>query len=189
MHPSFLQKFIVFAVVIAACSMFCSAQTANTSPQNVEVVNENDSLPFMHNGEDAVIKEPSSGSLLIKTLGALVLIVGLIFVGAWGAKKLGFGGTKTTFAADAPELAILSSVSLGSGRTISTVRFGSRVLVVGSTAQSFTLLAEDKTDAELSFENSRSVSEMLDEENGMFADALDAANSRMDDFGLNGARS
>ena len=104
---------------------------------------------------------------MLKTLGTLLFVVGLIFFGAWGAKKLGFGNAKTNVAEDA-QLTILSSVNLGNGRTISTVRFGDRVLVVGSTPQSFTLLAEEEASgaaaAKISFENSRSVAEMLAEE-------------------------
>jgi flagellar biogenesis protein FliO len=140
-----------------------------------EVTTENDHLPFMQQEQGAAPQEPTSGSLLIKTLGSMLLIVGLIFFGAWGAKKLGFGGAKAQALEDAPDLAILSSVSLGNSRTISTVRFGDRVLVIGSTPQSFTLLAEEDAVEKISLGNSRSVAEMLADENLSFDDEFERA--------------
>ncbi|HEX3101066.1 MAG TPA: flagellar biosynthetic protein FliO, partial [Pyrinomonadaceae bacterium] len=136
-------------------------------------------LPFMQSGETPESQEPSSGGLLLKTLGAMLLVVGLIFAGAWVAKKAGFGGSKSNGLPDELGLAILSSVSLGNGRTISTVRFGERVLLVGLTSQTFTLLAEEKPDKELSIHNSRSVAEMLAEETDAFGQEFDNARTRL----------
>ena len=109
----------------------------------------------------------------------MLLIGGLIFFGAWGAKKLGFGNSNSNGLPGDLDLAILSSVSLGNGRTISTVRFGERVLVVGSTPQSFTLLAEDVSGEKVSQRTSRSVAEMLAEENDSFGDEFERAQTEL----------
>jgi flagellar biogenesis protein FliO len=177
--PALVRIFALFFVA-AALTVTLHAQTSTPTPQSTEVVSENDRLPFMHTDEEPV-QEPSSAGLLVKTLGALVLIVGLIFAGAWGAKKLGFGTGRTSGTGDEPDLSILSTVSLGSGRTISTVRFGDRVLVVGSTAQSFTLLAEDTASEKISFENSRSVAELLEEADAGFDSEFESARLRLSD--------
>lgn len=167
MKTVYAKILILFLIIAAVPNVW--AQDANNNqqpnqPQTAAVFGENDRLPFMQNQEaQQASNEPSSGSLMLKTLGALLFVVGLIFFGAWGAKKLGFGTAKDNVSDDV-QLSILSSVNLGNGRTISTVRFGDRVLVVGSTPQSFTLLAEEAGGEKVSFENSRSVAEMLAEE-------------------------
>lgn len=176
-------KFLIFHLIVAACSTLCIAQNSNTAapnPQGSEVVSENDPLPFMQKDQNAEVQEPTSGGLLLKTLGAMILIIGLIFAGAWGARKLGFGDTRSHASSDETDLAIVSTVSLGSGRTISAVRFGDRVLIVGSTAQSFTLLAEGTPAKQISFENSRSVGEMLEHEGANFAAEFEQAKTRLD---------
>lgn len=180
---------LLFLMVFAVCVPNYSAQDATNETvnnQNNEVMGENDRLPFMQSDQNPQSQEPSSGGLMVKTLGAMILIVGLIFFGAWGARKLGFGNSGTNNSESG--LAILSSVSLGNGRTISTVRFGERILVVGSTPQSFTLLAEEVSEEKLSFENSRSVAEMLAEENNSFAEEFEQAQMKFELFETKGGQ-
>ncbi|MEP6901009.1 MAG: flagellar biosynthetic protein FliO [Actinomycetota bacterium] len=175
-------KLLLLQLFFFALAPFCFPQNSNSNPpanQNTEVMGEDEHLPFMQNEQTAATEEPSSGGLMIKTLGALLLIVGLIFFGAWGAKKLGFGNSNSKNSADDLNLAILTSVSLGSGRTISTVRFGERILLVGSTAQTFTLLAEEKSEAKTSLLKSRSVAEMLNDEIIPFDVEFDRAQTRL----------
>lgn len=101
---------------------------------------ESDRLPFMAE-EHRESETPSAVGLLARTFGALLLIVGLIAVGAWALKK--FGGARFSAASeDAPPLRIVSSVPLGDKRSLAVVRFGSRLLLVASTPQSVTLIAE-----------------------------------------------
>jgi flagellar biogenesis protein FliO len=102
--------------------------------------------------------------LLIKSLGAMVLVLGLIFFGAWGARKLGFGSVRSTTGEDPIDLKILSTVAVGSGRTIAAVSFAGRVFLVGSTPNSFTLLAEEDKNLPDSQFRPRSVAEMLRDE-------------------------
>jgi flagellar biosynthetic protein FliO len=181
------QRILILCFVFALGGSFCYAQSANKDApgaQNTEVLGENERLPFMQTEQSSEVREPSSSGLLLKTLGSMLLIVGLIFFAAWGAKKLGFGGSKSN--SDDQDLAILSSVSLGNGRTISTVRFGERVLVVGSTPQSFTLLAEETCGEKSHLRTSRSVAEMLAEENDSFNDKFEQAQARVTGWGERG---
>lgn len=202
MKPQLLSKILILHLICAVFAPFCLAQNTNTATSNsqntntvissnqntevlgntktTEVLGENERLPFMQTEQNSESQEPSSGGLLLRTLGAMLLIVGLIFFGAWGAKKLGFGGIKSNASPDDLELTILTSVSLGNGRTISTLRFGERVLLVGSTAQAFTLLAEEETRNEnKSLQTSRSVAEMLAEENNSFGDEFEQAQTKL----------
>jgi flagellar biogenesis protein FliO len=175
-------KLLILPLILAWFAPICFAQNANTEApanQSAEVLGENERLPFMHTEENPQSQEPSSGGLLLKTLGAMLLIVGLIFFGAWTAKKLGLGGMKSNNSPDEFDLTVLSSLSIGKDRTISIVRFGERVLVVGSTPQSFTLLAEESSGEKVSIQNSRSVAEMLAEENDSFADEFEQAQIKL----------
>lgn len=171
---------LVFAVAFLAQIGFAQQnqelqkQTRQTQPaapaaQSAEPLGENETIPFMRQQEkEAQTSGVSTGGLMVKTIGAMLLIVGLIFFGAWGLKKVGFNPLKKEAAGDAPDLSVLSSVSLGTNRTLSVVKFGRRVLLVGSTAQSFTLLADKgemtADEEEFSTSNPRSVGEMLAEE-------------------------
>ena len=188
----FFKKILYSLLVLTALTSagYAQNQDKHQMPvQPTEVLGENDRLPFMQTENAAANNEPSSGGLLIRTLGAMILIVGLIFFGAWGLKKMGIGNFKSDPGDDAPNLAILSSVSLGSGRTISTVRFGERILLVGSTAQAFTLLA-DESEIEMPIDKkTRSVAEMLAEESGdSFASELVRAELNFDDRQAKGER-
>ena len=92
---------------------------------------------------------------------------------AWAMKR--FGGARFGKAVeDAPNLSVLNSVALGDKRSVTVIRFGERTLLIGSTAQSITLLAE--ADNEPVFSDLPSVAEMLGETEAItFADELSAA--------------
>lgn len=141
--------------------------TENTSPGNAQPANEpssslssqqendaaeplrtsDDRIPFMADDRERTDAEsPSTLGLLARTLGALMLIIGLIVAASWGIRRYGgeyFNSQRNI--GGGPELAVLSTVSLGDRRSISAVRFGDRVMVVGSTPQQITLLADDDT--------------------------------------------
>ena len=142
---------------------------------------EGERISFMKKNEQINREQPGTGSLLMKTFGAMFFIVGLVIFGGWGLKKLGFGLNVAEKSENAPDLNILSTVSPKNGQNLSVVRFGERVLLVGSTAQSFTLLAEDVISEEIfgidsSFETKhRSVAEMLAQDDADFEAELEAA--------------
>jgi len=142
---------------------------SDSSAAKTEKQNGEDRLPFLaHDRSEAEAEAPSAGGLLLRTLGALLLIVGLIVAASWGMKRMGgarFGAAQT----DAPELRVLASVALGDKRSLAIIRFGERNLLVGSTAQSITLLAEDAEEtnevyASAAIPQARSVAELLQHE-------------------------
>ncbi len=191
MKLSLFKKILFGFAFFGALIPACFAQQANENQpqqQNVEASNNYENLPFMKDENSAANNQSSSGGMLVRTLGAMILIVGLIFFGAWGLKKLGFGNAKASGGENAPDLTVLSSISLGSGRTISTVRFGEKVLLVGSTAQSFTLLADESENETQEKIKPRSVAEMLAEENESFADQFERAEMNLSDWETEGER-
>lgn len=152
-----------------------------------EPLGEDEPIPFMRSEQMAASAEPSSTGLLLKTFASMIFIIGLIFVGAWGAKKLGYGNGKNPGTDDGTQLSVVTSVSLGNGRTVSAIKFGSRILLVGSTPQSFTLLAEEDGDLPVNQVSPRSVAELLAENKSDFTTELKTAESRLNPF-LPGAK-
>lgn len=136
----------------------------------------NDRLPFMADSQRDNVEAPSTSGLLLRTVGALLLIVGLIVAASWGMKRFAgarFGAPKE----DAPQLAILNSLSLGDKKSLAIVRFGERTLLLGATPQSVTLLAEEAGQSPI---QARSVAEILDDEaSEEFAEELTAAEDRL----------
>lgn len=163
-----------FLKILVATLFVLSGLTMNGVAQSPEVTRPDDRLPFMQTEQTATAPaEPTTGGLIFKSFGAMLLIIGLLFFGAWALKKFGYGKFKTNESLDAPTVSILSTTSIGSNCNLSVIQFGQRTLLVGSTPQSFTLLADEINDeAEFSAVNSRSVAEMLAEETS-FAEELE----------------
>lgn len=170
---------VILAINALAPAQFSqpSGQPANSEQSNL--LTEDERLPFMTSDTDQAPQEPSSSGLIIKSIGALVLVIGLLFFGTWTLKKLGFGGKSGKGAADEVNLSVLSTLTLGNGRTISTIRFGERVLLVGSTTQNFTLLAEEAPFGEGFRGNPRSVADMLADEGRSFDDEFEIAKGKL----------
>lgn len=104
---------------------------------------EDDTIAFMREeGAETASEGPSAGGLLVRTIGALMLIVGLLVAAGYALKRLG-GPKFGTPRSDAPELAVLASVALGDKKSLTVVRFGERTLLVGSTTSGITLLADE----------------------------------------------
>lgn len=132
--------------VVVAQPGATAAASVSPSPQSARQEQPGDDrLPFMasertRERELTGAEQPSVAGLLLRTFGALLLIVGLILAGAWWVRRYGgarFGQGRQ----DAPALEILSTVSLGERRSLSVVRFGHATLLIGATAQGITLLA------------------------------------------------
>lgn len=160
---------------------------------------DSDRLPFMQRErEPELAAGPGTATLLFKTLGAMILIIGLIFAGSWTLKKLGYGGIGPAAAdEDVPELIVLSKASPASGQLLSVVRFGKRTLLIGSTSQSFTLLAEAETGpGEEGGAAVRSVADLLaaeedersaaEKKNGLFAERFERARRGLNRMAKNG---
>ena len=180
---------ILIAGIMASLPSLLAAQPADSLPAQQEPappLGENEPIPFMRSEQSVAAEEPSSSGLLLKTVGSMVFIIGLIFVGAWGAKKLGFGNAKAAAGDDGTQLSVLNTITLGNGRSVSTIKFGSRLLLVGSTPQSFTLLAEEVQQDRAITEAPRSVAELLAEDSISFDAELDHAASRITTIGQGG---
>lgn len=178
MSMSALKFLLLGLIAIAVLTPPGAAQADNASQQNSGGRTDYEGLPFMQAETSEDAGQPNNGGLFVRTLGAMVLIVGLIFFGAWGLKKLGFGMITTADADGSPDLTVLSSVTLGGGRTISTVRFGERLLLVGSTAQSITLLANESGLKATLLTEPRSVADLLADSERSFDDELAAAEQK-----------
>lgn len=171
------------AAVVPAESSPAVTENTSASPPPSGESEDADRLSFMAEPEHAPVKTeaPSAFGLLLRTVGALCLIVGLVFGAGWGLKR--FGGTR--FAApraDVPALAVLSTVTLGDRRSLAVVRFGERTLLVGSTAQAITLLAEEEAEEprETLTPPARSVADMLKQDaTGSFSEELTLAHGRL----------
>ena len=180
----------LITIIFVASPVWSQKQQSNPSPtpepkteqlaaaapvtESTPIDQPSDRLPFM--AESTRQEEqaaPSTGGLMLRTLGALLLIVGLIAAAAWGLRR--FGGARFGKPVeDAPSLSVLNSVALGDKRSIAVIRFGERTMLIGSTAQSITLLAEETTQPLAS--TLPSVAEMLGEPEAIaFADQLAAA--------------
>lgn len=179
-----LIKILFSLLIFNSCVLVGFPQSSDApAAQNTEVMGENDRLPFMQHEKSADAADSGSGSLLLRTLGAMLLIVGIIFFGAWGLKKFGFGNVKPNSAENAPELTILSTVTPTNGSTLSVVRFGEKTLLIGSTAQSFTLLSElerETNSEEIILPKGRSVADLLAEEQSSFDRELTRASAQYD---------
>ncbi len=105
-------------------------------------------LPFKLNDRNELATEaPSASGLLLRTFGALLFIVGLIAAAGWGLRYFGvinFGKQQGETAG----LRVLDTVPLGERRMLTLVKFGERTLLIGSTPQGLTLLAEQADEAE-----------------------------------------
>lgn len=168
---------LIVLVILTSTTSKAQQQETNASQQQTEQKTDApnqptkeqnyDNLPFMQTKENQTETSSSSAGalgLMMRTVGALLLIIGLIVFAGWGLRK--FSGSR--FGAKSNEgtqLTVLSTVPLGNNRSLAVVRFGERTLLIGSTPQSFTLLATEQEDYTQDNLPVRSVSELLKTEN------------------------
>ncbi|MEZ5425403.1 MAG: flagellar biosynthetic protein FliO [Pyrinomonadaceae bacterium] len=158
---------ILLAICPAASAQEKTGESQVQTRQTPQVMGEDDRLPFMREETGEQTGEPTSGGLLIKAFGAMLLIIGLLFFGAWGLKKLGYGTVKGNEQGGGPDFAIIKTAVVAGGQTLSLVRFGEKILLIGSTSNSFTLLSDQtQNDLPQKIEAPRSVSDLLAEEEG-----------------------
>lgn len=165
---------LCFSAQAQAALTVTPTATDSRSPQSENRPQSGDErLPFMaadreRTGELSGAEQPSVAGLLLRTLGALLLIVGMIVFATWWLRR--YGGARFGRAVkDAPVLEVLSTVPLGERRSLSVVRFGSSTLLIGSTAQGLTLLATEAQANDEPKEESRvparvSVADLLERE-------------------------
>lgn len=156
-------KIIILFLLTLIFALPINAQD-NSPKQENQTLSEDEHLPFMQKETVNQPEETSNSGLIFRSFGLMFLIVGLIFGGAWTLKKFGFGKNNSVSAENSPEVTVLSKISLGNNQTISTIRFGERILLVGATPQQFTLLADEFIEANLDDKKPRSVAELLADE-------------------------
>ena len=176
-----VQRCLFVSLTLVVLLLLATPLTARADEPPATQSAAEDRLPFMTNNQpDNAEQAPSAAGLLVRTLGALVLILGLIVAVAWGLKRFA-GGRFGSPGEDAPQLAVLNSLSLGAKRSLAIVRFGERTLLLGSTPQAITLLAEENA-ADIPV-HVRSVADILDDtDTEQFASELTAATDRLDAF-------
>jgi flagellar biogenesis protein FliO len=143
------------ALQVALAIHLAPAASAQTGPQAVatpaaatadspqDVTEGDEPLPFMAAGarHESESEAPSAVGLLARTIGALLVVLGLAVGGGWLLRRL--SGARFGAAEAGPAgLRLISTLSLGERRTLSVVSFGGRTLLIGSTAQTISLLAE-----------------------------------------------
>lgn len=187
-----LAALIVLVILTSTTSQAQTTQTeTNQKTESAEQQKDNsnkqqkeenyDNLPFMQTKETQTVSNTSSTfGLMLRTAGALLLIVGLIVFAGWGLRKFGGSRFGSANSKEESKLTVLSTVPLGNNRSLAVVRFGERTLLIGSTPQTFTLLASETDDYISDSHPVRSVSELLKtEELHSFDTELVSAKSRM----------
>lgn len=186
----------VLIVLVILTSTTSQAQTEgsaqNTQPQTQEAQNNDaankpqkeenyDNLPFMQSKENQPASSNSSTAsslgMMMRTVGALALIIGLIVFAGWGVRKFGGSRFGLNNSKEDSKLAVLSTVPLGNNRSLAVVRFGEKTLLIGSTQQSFTLLATEDEDYLTDTQPVRSVSELLKDETNFDMELVNAQNN------------
>lgn len=189
---NYLAIFLLLILAVTASTVRSqetkTSAPATSAPETTETappMTENDRIPFLANQNTATASpDQSNGSLIVKMIGSLAVVIGLLFGGVWAVKRFAPGILPRTAAVDA-QLALVESITIGPGRTIATVRFGERLLLVGATAQSMILLAEDDAPRPMT----RSVAELLDAENDFGTVYARASQMLADDSDAEGGRS
>lgn len=80
----------------------------------------------------------SAALLTLRMIGWLVLLLAILWAGAWAVKKIGLAGKSKI---GGGSMDILEALPLGQGKNILLVRVLDKVYVLGQTAQQITILA------------------------------------------------
>lgn len=144
------------------------SQPAQPTPEPVTFpLKESPPLFSETNSNQPAPEPPGIGSLLGRTVLVLGSVIAVLVSLAWGLQRYGVNRAAQFGAQDL--LTVLKVVPLGERRFLSVVRFGDQILLLGSTAQSITVLASHTEPTTLSEAESTfsgcSVAEMLDSVN------------------------
>ncbi len=145
-----------------------NSSQANTSTQVNTVTQANTStdehLSFMKEDSQLPTEQLTGFGLLLRTVGALLLILGLLVAGAWLLRRS--TSLKLDAAINGSPLTVISTTNIGDKQSLSVVKFGSKTLLVGATGQNIKVLASEKSEeneiAEEMVKNAYSVKDLLD---------------------------
>lgn len=127
-----------------------------------EAINNDEPLPFMKEQETSADQVTGFG-LLMRTLGALLVILGLLVAGIWLTRRT--SGLRLNASNEQSLMTVVSTTSIGEKQSLSVVRFGNKTLLIGATHQSIQVLAIEKGEGEElekeTIESSYSVKDLL----------------------------
>lgn len=116
------------------------ASAATETPTATPTTDEPELAFLLDEGSQPAAEQSGLLGLVMRTVGALFLIVGLVVAGAWLVRR--FNGARfNPSREDVPELFVLTTVALGDRRSLAVVRFGEKTFLLGSTPQAITVLA------------------------------------------------
>lgn len=139
------------------------------TPTETPTTNEPELAFLPDEGNQPAAEQSGLLGLVMRTVGALFLIVGLVVAGAWLVRR--FNGARfNPSREDVPELFVLTTVALGDRRSLAVVRFGEKTFLLGSTAQAITVLAVETPQSALYATPPRSVADLL---NGVDSNSFD----------------
>lgn len=166
------------------------AEPAKEQEEKPQPMKANERIPFMAEDQPETTKASTEGSVWMNVLGAIAIVLGLLFVGTWLIKKFGLFGVPNDIDSSKSDLELIASVSPRPGQTISVVNFNGENLLVGSTDQGFTLLSKQpqqlKNANVTSFPTPVPVSSLLlDSDENLFENRLEEAENNIE-FGKYG---
>lgn len=140
-------------------------ETPNTTVENTAAsAAKDDKLPFkLNDRKETPVPPPSALGLVVRTIGALLLIVGMVFGAAWLLKRFDLMPFNTA-KDEANGLKVVSTVRLGERRALSVVKFGEKTLLIGTSPEGLTLLSEQDEDIPVPAPqpgNARTVTDLL----------------------------
>lgn len=95
--------------------------------------------------ETSAAQPPDLGlTTYFRAIGALLLVVGLLYTGLWVLKRLGRTKTFSALRGGEDALRVLQQFHIGHKRTLVEVQYGERTLLLGVTDHSINLLTESQ---------------------------------------------
>lgn len=135
----------------------------NLAQENTAI--SNDSLPFMKEDPQNPTEQITGFGLFVRTIGALLIILGLLVSGTWLMRRSSAIGLNVS--TDESSLTVISTKNIGEKQSLSVVKFGNKTLLLGTTTQSINVLAMEDSIANEKFvdttENTLSVKDLLSE--------------------------
>ncbi len=135
--------FVMAAVIIGAFMMVCKGKDGQT---NYQILSESNSAAI--NTEGLLNKPPEqldTGRIFIKMVFALVIVVALGVGAIYLSKKL----VPRITSSSSKEVQIIETVHIGPHRAVHLLKVGSRRILIGSTNENITRLADiPDTDAD-----------------------------------------
>jgi flagellar biogenesis protein FliO len=138
---AYKKKIVVFLIMVAlgtAVVMFCSASSAEVKQQEQKF--DNLSLPFKNDSNLPTQSDeiPTTSELFFKMMFSVLLIVVLGAAAIYVSKKFGVRISNLP----GKKVQIVETVNLGPRKAVHLLKIGNQGLLIGSTTESITMLAD-----------------------------------------------